>query len=100
MEEKNKNEALPSKLSRDDIHRIIKAKVHRIENEFTQAFEFIKNYEKSVTFFGSARFDENNIHYKQAQNLAKRISKELGYAILTGGGAGIMEAANRGAYDS
>lgn len=100
MEEQNKNEALPSKLSREDIHRIINAKVHRIDNEFTQAFEFIKNYEKSVTFFGSARCDENSIHYKQAYDLAKRISKELGYAILTGGGEGIMEAANRGAFES
>lgn len=71
-----------------------------ITEEFSGGFAFVRKYPKSVSFFGSARFDENNIHYKQAQALAKRIAKELNYAIITGGGPGIMEAANRGAMDT
>ena len=98
MNEQNQSEPLPNRLSRDEIHRIIKGKVHRIDREFTEAFEFIDKYEKSVTFFGSARFTEDNDHYKKALWLARKIS-ELGYTILTGGGGGIMEAANRGAFE-
>ncbi len=90
---------LPCQLSRGEIHRIIKGKVHRIDREFTAAFQFINKYEKSVTFFGSARFLETNVHYQKARLLAKKIS-DLGYTILTGGGGGIMEAANRGAFEA
>lgn len=99
MTEDDKNEPLPNQISREEIHRIIKSKVHRIDREFTEAFEFINRYEKSVTFFGSARFTENNPHYTRARELAKKIS-DLGYSILTGGGGGIMEGANRGAFEA
>ena len=54
---------------------------------------------KNVTFFGSARFDEENFYCKKAYELAYKLNG-LGYAILTGGGDGIMRAANKGAYDS
>lgn len=77
-----------------------KARMCVINNEFGQGFDFLKNYEKSVTFYGSARFKEDNPYYKQIQSLAYRISKELGYAIVTGGGPGAMEAANRGAKEA
>src|SRR3989344_8127893 len=97
--EENNNEALPDQISRQEIHRVIKAKVHRIDREFTEAFEFINKYDKSVTFFGSARFTENNSHCVRARELARKISA-LGYAILTGGGGGIMRAANRGAFEA
>jgi uncharacterized protein (TIGR00730 family) len=53
-----------------------------------------------VTFFGSARTDENDSNYRKARSLANRIVKELNYAILTGGGPGIMEAGNRGAHEA
>ena len=96
--EENTNDHVPAELSPETIHKIIKEKVHRIDREFTGAFEFIKNYDKSVTVFGSARFTENNPHYKQAEEIAKAIS-HLGYTIVTGGGGGIMEAANKGAYE-
>lgn len=99
MNEDTKPEPLPHQLSREEIHRIIKGKVHRIDREFTEGFEFINNYEKSVTFFGSARFGEGNEHYQKARALAAKIS-DLGYTVLTGGGGGIMEAANRGAFEA
>jgi uncharacterized protein (TIGR00730 family) len=99
MNNENTQEILPADLSPEEIHKIIKEKVHRIDKEFTSAFEFIKNYDKTVTFFGSARLTENSPHYIQARNLAQKISS-LGYAVMSGGGGGIMEAANRGAFEA
>src|SRR5215218_9937541 len=52
-----------------------------------------------ITVFGSARFKEDNEHYTCAREFGKRIA-ELGFTTMTGGGPGIMEAANRGAYES
>lgn len=66
--------------------------------EFLRGFRTLHFVGPCVTVFGSARFDENNIHYKQARELSAEISK-LGFTIMTGGGPGIMEAANRGAKD-
>jgi uncharacterized protein (TIGR00730 family) len=67
-------------------------------------FEFIKGFRAlhfvgpCITVFGSARFKEDHEYYKQARNLSGEIAK-LGFTIMTGGGPGIMEAANRGAKD-
>ncbi|HVZ95602.1 MAG TPA: TIGR00730 family Rossman fold protein [Chitinophagaceae bacterium] len=67
-------------------------------------FEFIKGFRAlhflgpCVTIFGSARFREDHIYYKQTRQLAGEIAR-LGFTIMTGGGPGIMEAANRGAKD-
>jgi uncharacterized protein (TIGR00730 family) len=71
---------------------------------FNVLIEFIKGFRAlhfagpCVTIFGSARFKEDHAYYKQAQHLAGEIAK-LGFTIMTGGGPGIMEAANRGAKD-
>jgi len=54
---------------------------------------------KAVTFFGSSRAKETDKYYKLAYETAFNLGK-LGFTIITGGGPGIMEAANRGAYDS
>jgi uncharacterized protein (TIGR00730 family) len=68
-------------------------------------FEFIKGFRAlhfvgpCVTVFGSARFEEDHQYYKQARELSGEIAK-LGFTIMTGGGPGIMEAANRGAKDA
>ena len=67
-------------------------------------FEFIKGFRAlhfvgpCVTVFGSARFKEDHPFYKDARKLSGEIAK-LGFTIMTGGGPGIMEAANRGAKD-
>jgi uncharacterized protein (TIGR00730 family) len=69
---------------------------------FSVLFEFIKGFRTlhfvgpCVTIFGSARFKEDHPYYKQTEAIAGRIAK-LGFTIMTGGGPGIMEAANRGA---
>lgn len=87
-------------LSREEVHAQIRSRVARIDREFLDAFEFITSFPRSVTFFGSSRFNENNEHCVKARGLAGRIAKELGYTTLTGGSAGIMEAANRGAFEA
>ncbi|HEY4875200.1 MAG TPA: TIGR00730 family Rossman fold protein [Puia sp.] len=52
-----------------------------------------------ITVFGSARFKEDNQYYKDAREFGKRIA-EMGFTTMTGGGPGIMEAANRGAFEN
>ncbi len=92
-------EPLPGPISREEIHRIIHARVHRIDHEFTRAFEFINQFKKSVSFFGSARLSPGNNHYEKTRELAKKVAL-AGYTVITGGGGGIMEAANRGAFEA
>ncbi len=87
-------------LSREEVQEIIRQRTDRINKEFSIAFEFIKNFPKSVTFFGSARLKEDSVLYKKARDLAFKISKDLGYTVLSGGGGGIMEASNRGAFEA
>jgi hypothetical protein len=82
-----------------EMEQEVKKRLAIINHEFTEGFKFIRKYPKSVTFFGSARFKSNNKHYKRAREIARRVS-ELGYAVVTGGGPGIMEAANRGACEA
>ena len=66
--------------------------------EFIKGFRTLHFVGPCVTVFGSARFKEDHIYYKQAQKISGEIAK-LGFTIMTGGGPGIMEAANRGARD-
>lgn len=66
--------------------------------EFIRGFRALHFVGPCVTFFGSARFDESHEYYAKARNTAAEIAK-LGFTIMTGGGHGLMEAANRGAKD-
>ncbi|OHA27477.1 MAG: Rossman fold protein, TIGR00730 family [Candidatus Taylorbacteria bacterium RIFCSPHIGHO2_02_FULL_46_13] len=70
-----------------------------INKEFSEGLEFIRKYPKSVTIFGSAILPETNTHYQQARELGAEIARH-GYTVVTGGGPGIMEAANRGALEA
>ena len=70
-------------LTKEELQAEIKARVSRIDKEFSAAFEFITSYPKSVTFFGSARFAVGSEHYNQARELAAKIVRELGYTVLT-----------------
>ncbi len=72
---------------------------YRVWREFRMGFKRLARVHKCVTFFGSARFDETHEYYKLAYDTAYKIGKE-GYAVMTGGGPGIMEAANKGAQDA
>jgi uncharacterized protein (TIGR00730 family) len=75
-------------------------RICRINEELHQGLTEMEAYDKSVTFYGSARFVEGDPYYDRARKLGYRISKELGYTITTGGGPGIMEGGNRGAYEA
>lgn len=84
-------------------HEIKNDEVQSLANifqEFKNGFDFLKKYPKTVSIFGSARTPTGDVHSKQAELLAGRIVKELKYAVLTGGGPGIMQAANKGAKDA
>ncbi len=72
----------------------------RINEELQQGIKEMSQYTRTVTFYGSARFVEGDEYYDKARGLANRISKELGLTIVTGGGPGIMEAGNRGAFEA
>jgi uncharacterized protein (TIGR00730 family) len=67
--------------------------------QFIKGFRALHFIGPCITVFGSARFDENHPYYKLARNVSEEISK-IGFTIMTGGGPGIMEAANRGARDA
>ena len=70
----------------------------RVFLEFVRGFSILGELGKCVTVFGSARFTEGHRYYELARQLGRRLAEE-GYTVLTGGGPGIMEAANRGAKE-
>lgn len=76
------------------------SKLCMIEEEFRQGIDAMTNIGPSVTFYGSARLKPDHPEYIKAYNLSYRIAKELNYIIMSGGGGGIMEAANKGAFDA
>jgi len=94
------NQIKSGPITRKEMEGIIKKREKISGIEFDKGYNLIKKYPRSVSILGSARFDENNSYYKKAQSLASRIVNELKYAVVTGGGPGIMEAANRGAYEA
>jgi uncharacterized protein (TIGR00730 family) len=74
-------------------------RVLRIAGEFIRGFRALHFVGPCVTVFGSARFKEDHRYYALAREVSARVSR-LGFTIMTGGGPGIMEAANRGAKDA
>jgi len=71
----------------------------RIFLEFLRAFESFEFEQPCVTVFGSARFTEGHHYYQRAREIGAELAR-AGYAVMTGGGGGIMEAANRGAREA
>ena len=82
-----------------DTERSNEWSVLRIMSDFVKGFDELHDLGPSVTFFGSARFKKNNPYYKDAERLAYLLGKK-GYSIVTGGSKGIMEAANKGGFES
>lgn len=82
-----------------DFRETAQWRIFRIMSEFVDGFQFLADIKKSVTFFGSARTLPDDPHYIEAKRLAYLLAKS-GFSIITGGGPGIMEAANKGAYEA
>lgn len=74
-------------------------RIFRIMAEFVEGFQFLSEFKREVTIFGSARTPETDRWYKEARKFGKLLA-ECGFATITGGGPGIMEAANRGATEA
>jgi uncharacterized protein (TIGR00730 family) len=74
-------------------------RLDRIEADLAAGFAALRHLGPAVTFFGSARVAPDHPYYAMARDLARRVG-EHGFAIISGGGPGLMEAANRGARDA
>ncbi len=72
-------------------------RVFRIMSEFVEGFELLRNHDLAATFWGSARLEPTDHYYKEAEELSSKLAKK-GFTIISGGGPGIMEASNVGAF--
>ncbi|MDH5710591.1 MAG: TIGR00730 family Rossman fold protein [Gammaproteobacteria bacterium] len=74
-------------------------RMFRIISEFTEGFDKLANIGFAISIFGSARTQPDNYYYLKAAEISGRLAKEK-YSIISGGGGGIMEAANKGAFEN
>lgn len=81
----------------DDLKGDQSWRIFRIISEFTEGFDELAELHDAISFFGSARLEENHPYYQKTVQLAELLSQH-GFAIISGGGPGIMEAANKGAH--
>ena len=89
---------LPSSREPDDFRSSLHWRVFRIIAEFIDGWQFLADYKKTITFFGSARFQPGDRWYEEARALGKLLAGE-GFGVVTGGGPGIMQAGNEGATE-
>jgi uncharacterized protein (TIGR00730 family) len=71
----------------------------KVFRQFIKGFRTLHFVGPCITVFGSARFRESDLFYEKAREFGKRIA-DIGFTVMTGGGPGIMEAANRGAFEN
>ncbi len=93
---------MPTNRNFDDVEKLATTdswRALRILSEFVDGFDTMTNIGPSVSIFGSARLPADSIYYKLAAEVAKHIVHK-GFAVITGGGPGIMEAANQGAKET
>ena len=86
-------------LNQQKIDTVLKERNSQIMKELKDGIGAIRKYPKSVTIFGSARTKTNDKYYKKAKSLSGKICKE-GFAVVTGGGPGIMQACNHGSFEA
>ena len=83
-----------------DIH--LKAAISRLDHldeEINNGYKILGKHKKTVTIVGSARLEKTNFYYQKSYELGYALAKK-GFAVVTGGGYGIMEAANKGAFEA
>jgi hypothetical protein len=93
---RRKEAVMKEKNSRNELFAEDPWRVFRIMAEFVEGFEVLSKIEKAVSIFGSSRLKPDNKYYKLAEEIGYLLAK-AGYAIITGSGPGLMEAANKGA---
>ena len=76
-----------------------RSRLNRIMSEFEHGFRSLRNLGPAVTVFGSARFTPSHPYYELGHQVGRRLA-EAGFTLITGGGPGAMEAANRGAHEA
>jgi uncharacterized protein (TIGR00730 family) len=96
---KTQDEQLLETPKQDEFTRTDTWRVFRIMGEFVEGFDDLATITRGVSIFGSARTTPDSPQYKAAQETAGLLAR-AGYAVITGGGPGIMEAANRGAFEA
>jgi len=74
-------------------------RIFKIMAEFVEGFDLLRRYGLAASFFGSARTSPDDNMYSHAEKLAARLAKK-GFAVITGGSSGIMQAANKGAFEA
>lgn len=89
----------PEQYPLDDFTQMDTWRLFRIMAEFVEGFEMMSKITPAVSFFGSARIGNRHGVYRKAREIAGMLSGE-GFSIMTGGGPGVMEAANRGAFEA
>jgi len=94
-------EKLPKAIEADPVRNNYSAqeswRVFEIMSEFVDSTERLKEISPAVSIFGSARTDPDHLYYKLAEDIARLLS-DSGFSVISGGGPGIMEAANKGAF--
>jgi uncharacterized protein (TIGR00730 family) len=83
---------------KEDFRETFQWRIFRIMAEFVEGFQFVADTKKSVTILGGSALSRDNEHYHAARKMGE-ILAENGFSVVTGGGPGIMEAANRGCYE-
>ncbi|MGK2896790.1 MAG: TIGR00730 family Rossman fold protein [Candidatus Saccharimonadales bacterium] len=93
------NTGVPACIPRDIFLQAAMLRLGSVEDEIQHGYEILKKYHKTVTVFGSARLPEDSEYSTKARDLSNKLAKH-GYTTITGGGHGIMEAANHGALEA
>ncbi len=83
---------------KEDFRQTFQWRIFRIMAEFIDGFQFVSDNKNFVTILGGSAFSEDNVNYQKARQMGKILSQE-GFSVVTGGGPGIMEAANRGCFE-
>jgi uncharacterized protein (TIGR00730 family) len=93
------NTETPVCIPRDIVLQAAMIRLGGVDDELQAGYNVIRSYHKTVTVFGSARTPEGEPFYEAARQFSAALAPH-GYAVITGGGHGIMEAANRGAFEA